>query len=161
MTIHKTEFHIVNKQAETFTKENFAGQFAILVRDSKLSQKDLAQALGIAESAVVNYKRGRTPSAGALLRIAAYFGVSMEWLMLGQGYQTTEDAVDAVMSHQDKMDPDLLDPVQRKGVEATMRKEVKQQDESFLATSLEARLSSSERKLSKVKKALQRLLDEI
>lgn len=159
--MHETEFLIVKKQVEKCTKENFADQFAILVRDSKLSQKELAQALGIAESAVVNYKRGRIPSAGALLRIAVYFGVSMEWLMLGQGYRTTEDAVDAVMAHQDKMDPDLSDPVHRKGIEAAMRKEVKERDNSFLATSLEARLTSSERKLSKVKEALQRLLDEI
>ena len=62
---------------------NFSSRFSDLVSNSLLSQKQLAEALGVAESAIVNYKSGRTPKAAELFRIARHFDVSMEWLLTG------------------------------------------------------------------------------
>jgi transcriptional regulator with XRE-family HTH domain len=72
---------------------NFSHRFEILVRESPLNQKALAAQLGVTESAIVNYKGGRTPKAEELLRIAKHFGVSMEYLLTGGGV-TSGPAVD-------------------------------------------------------------------
>jgi transcriptional regulator with XRE-family HTH domain len=64
---------------------NFSHRFEILVRESPLNQKALAAQLGVTESAIVNYKSGRTPKAEELLRIAQHFGVTMEFLLTGSG----------------------------------------------------------------------------
>jgi transcriptional regulator with XRE-family HTH domain len=40
--------------------------------------------LKLSESALVNYRRDRTPRSEELLNIAKYFGVSMEWLLTGE-----------------------------------------------------------------------------
>jgi transcriptional regulator with XRE-family HTH domain len=159
VTMHETEFRNVNKQEE-FPKKNFSDQFSHLIRESTLSQKEIAQALGIAESAIVNYKRGRTPSGDALFRIARYFNVSMEWLMTGHGYQTVEEQLAAVMDHQRKIDPDLEDSSYKAAIEKEMRREVEVRDAAFPAYVLEAKLASSERKLKNLKLALRKLIDE-
>lgn len=59
---------------------------------SPLSQKELAQRLSLSESAIVNYKRDRIPKAEELLRIASFFDVPIEHLLLSEAEQkaTTE-----------------------------------------------------------------------
>ncbi len=49
-----------------------------------MTQKELAQSLGVSEGAMVNYKRGRIPKAEELVRISSFFGVSVDWLLLGK-----------------------------------------------------------------------------
>lgn len=41
--------------------------------------------LDLSEAALINYKRDRIPKVDELHKIAAHFGVSMDWLYTGQG----------------------------------------------------------------------------
>lgn len=48
---------------------------------------DLSRSLGISHVAIGNYVRGRVPKSEELHQIAQFFGVSMEWLLTGEGDQ--------------------------------------------------------------------------
>lgn len=56
-------------------------------RLSRLSQAALARRLGVVPSAVAQWegRRGTSPTAGNLARIAEVTGVSFEWLATGRG----------------------------------------------------------------------------
>lgn len=72
-------------QRKKLTIVNFPNRFRDLVENSGYSQKDLAMVLGISEGSIVNYKRDRIPKAEELLAISDHFGVSIQWLLTGQG----------------------------------------------------------------------------
>lgn len=71
-------------QEKKCTIVNFSLRFKSLCESSGKTQKELAKALGISESALVNYKKDRVPEADALLKISNYFTVSLEWLLTGE-----------------------------------------------------------------------------
>jgi transcriptional regulator with XRE-family HTH domain len=62
---------------------SFNERFAALVRGSGIQQKELARSLGLSEGAVINYQRDRIPKAAELVKIADYFGLSVDWLLRG------------------------------------------------------------------------------
>ncbi|MCU0797311.1 MAG: helix-turn-helix domain-containing protein [Akkermansiaceae bacterium] len=60
---------------------SFPERFRELVASSGLTQKELANALGLSEGAIVNYKRDRVPKADELVAIANHFGITVDWLL--------------------------------------------------------------------------------
>jgi transcriptional regulator with XRE-family HTH domain len=62
---------------------SFPERFRELVASSGLTQKELANALGLSEGAIVNYKRDRVPKADELVAIANHFGITVDWLLRG------------------------------------------------------------------------------
>lgn len=50
-----------------------------------LSQKAAAEAVGVSVTGWQNYEGGRLPRGEELTAIAANLGVSLDWLMLGEG----------------------------------------------------------------------------
>ena len=52
-----------------------------LRKERKISQKKLAQALNVSETAVQNYEYGRVPTLEIAVALAEYFGVSVEYLV--------------------------------------------------------------------------------
>lgn len=71
-------------QEKSDTDVSFCGRFADLLNNCELSQRQVAVKLGLTEGAIINYKRDRIPKAWELLRIAKFFGVTMEWLLTGK-----------------------------------------------------------------------------
>jgi methanogenic corrinoid protein MtbC1 len=68
---------------------DFASRLRVLRTGRALRQRDLAESLGIAQTTVANYERKvRFPDEPTLLRIADYFGVSLDYLM-GRGESET------------------------------------------------------------------------
>ncbi len=63
-----------------------------IVEASGLTQRELADALGISQPAVSQYLRGRMPQADVLYRLAKLGNCSMEWLLTGEqpGHQSNE-----------------------------------------------------------------------
>ena len=60
----------------------FAARLRELRTDAGLRQKDLADALGVAQTTVANYEQGaRFPDEKLLGRVADYFDVSLDFLM--------------------------------------------------------------------------------
>ena len=52
----------------------------------KVSQKEFAISIGVAQNTLGNYERGdRTPNADVIVRIAKDYDVSFNWLLLGEG----------------------------------------------------------------------------
>lgn len=49
----------------------------------KVSQQELAEACGMTQATVSRLLAGQEPKSGDLLRIAQFFSVSMEWLLIG------------------------------------------------------------------------------
>jgi transcriptional regulator with XRE-family HTH domain len=57
-----------------------------LRKDFGLSQERLAQELGVAVFTVQKWERGSfLPGAKALIAISEKFGISLNWLLLGEG----------------------------------------------------------------------------
>ena len=71
-------------QEKNDTDVSFCGRFAALLNNCEYSQRQVAVKLGLTEGAIINYKRDRIPKAWELLRIAKFFGVTMEWLLTGK-----------------------------------------------------------------------------
>ena len=66
-------------------------RIAILRREHKLSQAELAQLLKISPSAVGMYEQGRRePSGQLLVEISRIFGVSTDYLLTGQVQNAAE-----------------------------------------------------------------------
>jgi transcriptional regulator with XRE-family HTH domain len=80
-------------QEKKFRNVNFSTRFRELLETSGKTQKEIAEVLGLSEGALINYKRASVPKSAELLSIARYFGVTMEWLLTGEGgAQTKGDA---------------------------------------------------------------------
>lgn len=61
---------------------SFSGQLKKIRRDRGLRQKDLAEALQVAQTTIANYEQGtRFPDENTLHRLADFFGVSLDLLM--------------------------------------------------------------------------------
>ena len=59
-----------------------------------MSQKELAQVLDVSQQAVYKYENGLAePELGKLIRIADYFGVSMDYLVGRSGSGTDAEVV--------------------------------------------------------------------
>lgn len=53
-----------------------------LMKMQKMSQKELAEIIGVSQSNVTDWKNGKCiPSAPVLAKIATYFGVSVDYLL--------------------------------------------------------------------------------
>lgn len=64
------------------SKETFAKRLRDLRQSKNLTQKDLAEALGISKSSVVSYENGlRVPTLDALVKIENYFHVTGAYLL--------------------------------------------------------------------------------
>jgi transcriptional regulator with XRE-family HTH domain len=64
-----------------------------IVEASGLTQRELAEALGISQPAVSQYLRGRMPQADVLYRLAKLGNCSMEWLLTGEQPRAQHDEV--------------------------------------------------------------------
>lgn len=61
-----------------------------LRNDRGLTQLDVARLLGVERSTYVKYERGQSdPSTATLVRLADYFGVSVDYI-IGRDYQPAE-----------------------------------------------------------------------
>lgn len=63
----------------------FSARLSELLNRESRSQKVICGEAGITEGALVNYKKGRIPKAPALLGLARVLGVTMEYLLTGEG----------------------------------------------------------------------------
>lgn len=63
-----------------------------LRKNQKVTQKQLAEATDIQRGNISNYEHNRfKPNTQATLKIAHFFGVTLEWLTTGDGLATTKD----------------------------------------------------------------------
>ena len=57
-----------------------------LIEETGINAYKLTNDLGLDKSAVAQWKSGKAkPSTDAIIKIAAYFGVTTDWLLTGQG----------------------------------------------------------------------------
>jgi len=58
-----------------------------LMKDNEVNGLKLTSDLGLSSSAVTEWKKGKMkPSADAIIKIANYFGVSIDYLLTGEEY---------------------------------------------------------------------------
>ncbi|MFW6378130.1 MAG: helix-turn-helix domain-containing protein, partial [Bacillota bacterium] len=61
---------------------NFGSQLKKLRKANKITQKDLAQALGLAQTTIANYENGsRFPNQETLVKLANHFDVTLDYLI--------------------------------------------------------------------------------
>jgi len=59
-------------------------RIAVIMRKAGITQRQLADSLGISQPAVSLYLQGRLPPPDVLLKIARLGNTSMEWLLTGE-----------------------------------------------------------------------------
>jgi transcriptional regulator with XRE-family HTH domain len=81
-------------QAETdsFVSSGFAAALAVAIRDSRLSKRAFAEAVGISHSAINNYLHGRTPKLDEATKLARYLGKTIDELVSGKRSPPSESA---------------------------------------------------------------------
>ncbi|MGN0868557.1 MAG: helix-turn-helix domain-containing protein [Akkermansia sp.] len=72
-------------QEENSPNRIFCSRFSMAIKQSNLTQKELAKTLNITEQTICRYKRGdRSPDIFELYRLAKFFGVTTDWLLGGE-----------------------------------------------------------------------------
>lgn len=75
---------------------NFSSRLALLIGQRGVTQRIVADECDLSPGALSQYLKDRTPKAEELLKLARYFGVTMEWLLSGEdaaeGSSLREDA---------------------------------------------------------------------
>lgn len=66
-------------------KQNFGQRTTELRKSARLTQKQLADQLGVSLTSVQNYESGRIPNGEILVKLAAALFCTPEWLVSGQG----------------------------------------------------------------------------
>lgn len=86
-----------------------------LIENRGMTKKAFCEALGISTGNFGDWKRGKTtPSTNKLIEIAAFFSVSLDWLIIGRGspfpeIKETREGYDAdLASGKETIDPTLL-----------------------------------------------------
>ena len=79
-----------NRNSHTINRDNFdlsaLGRRLRELRGFDLTQGELAKQLGISQSQLSKYERGvAAPAADILFAIKQRFGVSIDWLLTGEG----------------------------------------------------------------------------
>ena len=74
-------------------------RIAILRISKGWSQAELARRIGVSASAVGMYEQGRRePSLGLVVQLSQEFGVTTDYLLMGEAQHTTSDTVPEVPS---------------------------------------------------------------
>lgn len=79
--------------------ENFNSRLRSLIERKGLKQKEISELTGISEGAMSNYMVNRIPKADQLFRLASALGVSMEFLLTGQGPGTVTKCESSVVPY--------------------------------------------------------------
>lgn len=79
-------------KTETIVSDRFAAALAVAIRDSRLSKRAFAEAVGLSHAGINNYLTGRTPRLDEATRIARYLGVTLDELVTGARTQPGENA---------------------------------------------------------------------
>jgi transcriptional regulator with XRE-family HTH domain len=64
-----------------------AGRVQRIMRMLNLTQRQLAEQLGVTQPAVSKYLQGRIPPAEIVLQLAQLAGVDMEWILTGEEHK--------------------------------------------------------------------------
>ncbi|MCM3259913.1 MULTISPECIES: helix-turn-helix domain-containing protein [Paenibacillus] len=85
-----------------------------LIESRGMTKKAFCETLGISTGNFGDWKRGKTtPSTNKLIEIAAFFSVSLDWLIIGKGSPTNR-VKEARGEYE--VDPESLDPALMSGL---------------------------------------------
>lgn len=63
----------------------FANRLRSVRAEKNLTQQQTAVALGVSLGTVARWETGRAPDTSCVIKLAEYFDVSIDWLLLGRG----------------------------------------------------------------------------
>lgn len=64
---------------------NLSERLTYLLKVNKMKRADFVRATGISEGTIRGWYNGKCPSAEVAYKVAKYFGVTVEWLLTGEG----------------------------------------------------------------------------
>ena len=88
---------------------NFSERFSSLIKESGITQMELAQKIGVSQAAINFYKTGKNmPGGEELYKISKFFGVSIDWLLTGIESMSEDSATqmwrDRALRAEEKLD---------------------------------------------------------
>ena len=88
----------------------FSERFKLLKEHEGITNKELAERLGMLPATLGNYLQGREPSYDVLMKIASYYNVSVDWLIGYSEFREESVVVDSIQdSAQFKSIPELVE----------------------------------------------------
>lgn len=93
----------MNQRQQNVDKVN-ASSFGERLREAfgGVSNKDIAERIGVGKSAVTNYIEGRIPSADMLAKISELTNYSIHWLITGEGSKFVDWKTEAELSERER-----------------------------------------------------------
>jgi transcriptional regulator with XRE-family HTH domain len=82
----------MQQKIDTNVSAGFSAALAVAIRDSGMSKRAFAEAVGLSHAAINNYLTGRTPKLDEAMKIARYLGVSIDGLLSGKKSVPGENA---------------------------------------------------------------------
>lgn len=86
----------------------FGNRLKKSLKVSNITQKDLAQHIGVSKTSINNYVNGRIPDVTILYLLSSYLGISMEWLLTGKEYKTSDLEWIQELTEEDKEDLEVF-----------------------------------------------------
>ena len=66
--------------------DTIAGRLRTLRMEHEISQRELAEAMGVSNSTISRIEKGAMPDVETLIKYAEHFGVSTDWILFGKEY---------------------------------------------------------------------------
>ena len=148
-------------QQEENNKKLFGDRISALIKEKEITQAEVATRLDVTQGAVSGWCNGAVPRGDQLYRLALFFGVSMEWLMTGQGAKTPEEVLEMAVSfaYGKKKRPDMSDEQRESLLKAIREGELAKA--KYKERSETSRAEKAEKELAEVKKTLRDLLKKL
>ena len=100
----------------------FWDNFVVLCNENDTKPNPVAKQLGLSSGSVTSWKNGKVPHHSTLIKIADYFGVTVDYLLTGQKEKAPQDIPEGLS----ELDAEIIK------VCSTLPEEKKQQALSYL-----------------------------
>jgi len=67
----------------------FGERLKNVIKSSSITQKELAEKIGVSKTSINNYVNGRIPDVAILYSLSSFLGVTIEWLLTGKELKET------------------------------------------------------------------------
>jgi transcriptional regulator with XRE-family HTH domain len=146
------------RNKNNFQMETFSQRLTKAIERSGLTRPEFAAKTGVGTSALAKWLAGKlVPKSEQLLSLANTSGVTMEWLLTGQGMATFDETIDGCNAYAKSLGAPTIPEDKRDSA----RRLLQNRDVSVALATMEKRAVSAERKLADLKTQLEAILKKI
>lgn len=100
-------YFFINKSDKVFVMSEITDRIESLLEQTNQKRADICRATGIGDSTIRGWINGKMPSADSLYQVAQFFGVTVEWLLTGNGIDLLNKKLEKLI----QPEMDLIQPL--------------------------------------------------